>query len=126
MNALVEPAVRSGLLSSPLCPLGVVSLETTGRRSGKAHRVPVLAMSTGDYLLVASARGERSDWFRNLAADPEVRYWAEGQVRQARAVVLGDAKLSPEDLPEAVAWMARTLTATPRLLGWRFAVLVAA
>ena len=115
--------MRAGLLSGPLCPLGVVSLETTGRRSGKAHRVPVLAMSTGEFVLVATARGRRSDWFRNLETNPEVRYWLGGQARDSRAIVLRDGASGDDGLPAAVACMARSMTAPARLLGWRFAVL---
>jgi deazaflavin-dependent oxidoreductase (nitroreductase family) len=122
VNALVEPVARAGLLSAPICPLGIVSLETRGRRSGKGHRVPVLAMSAGDYVLVATARGNRSDWFLNLEANPAVRYWLDGRERRARAVVLGNGGLA-EGLPQAVAVMANAMTAHSRLLGWRFALL---
>jgi deazaflavin-dependent oxidoreductase (nitroreductase family) len=122
MNALVEPLARAGLLSGPVCALGVISLETTGRRTGKAHRVPVLAMSAGEYVLVATVRGERSDWFRNIEQNSRVRFWRDGHERAARATVPRkpgrDARL-----PAAVAETAAAMTSHARLMGWRFAVL---
>jgi deazaflavin-dependent oxidoreductase (nitroreductase family) len=126
VNAVVEPVARAGLLSAPVCALGVISLETTGRRSGKVHRVPVLAMTVGDYLLVATTRGKRSDWFRNLQASPAVHYWLDGQQRDARAILLGEREGAIGPLPDVLEAMASAMTAHAQLLGWRFAVLMPA
>jgi deazaflavin-dependent oxidoreductase (nitroreductase family) len=123
VNALVEPVARAGLLSSAVWPVGVISLETKGRRSGRSHRVPVLAMHHGEHVLVATARVTRSDWFRNLEANPEVRYWLAGQVLAARAIrVLPDGVVD-ELLPDSVACAVASASAPGRLAGWRFAVL---
>ena len=47
-------------------------LITTGRRSGQPHRIEIWYADAGDgstvYLL--SGGGDRSDWVRNLQADP--------------------------------------------------------
>ena len=43
LNAFVEPAVRMGFGSPWIVPVGAVVLETTGRRSGRSYRTPVLA-----------------------------------------------------------------------------------
>src|SRR5207253_7806764 len=76
LNSVVEPVVRAGCFSPNLfTPTGLIVLETTGRRSGKPHRTPVLARLMGDHLIVRTFRGERSAWFRNLRANPEVAYW---------------------------------------------------
>jgi deazaflavin-dependent oxidoreductase (nitroreductase family) len=123
LNALMEPVARAGLLSRPVCPLGVISLETIGRRSGVEHRVPVMAMAAGEYVIVATVRGRRSDWFRNLEAKPEARYWLDGEEHKARAVVLGKRQ-SASLLPPAVAGLAASMTAHAQLMGWRFAVLI--
>jgi hypothetical protein len=84
----------------------------------------VLAVSVGEYVLVATARGRRSDWFRNLEANPAVRYWLDGQEQEARAVPLGGQKKAADPLPEVVAAMASAMSAHAHLLGWRFAVLI--
>jgi deazaflavin-dependent oxidoreductase (nitroreductase family) len=104
--------------------MGVISLETTGRRSGKAHRVPVLAMAAGEYVLVATVRGGRSDWFRNIEANRDVRYWLDGEEHGARAVTLGGKGETGLRLPEALGAMAGAMTAHAQLAGWRFAVLM--
>lgn len=65
-------------------------LEHRGRRSGEPRyaALEVLGREPGALLLV-SGYGPKSQWFRNVKADPEVRVWT-GRLRgvPARAVVL--------------------------------------
>jgi len=124
LNAFLEPASRAGLLSSALWPVAVISLETKGRRTGLPHRVPVLAVRSGEYILAATARGERSDWFRNIEANPQVRYWLAGQALEARAILLPPDGVAEEALPDSVACAVASASAPGRLAGWRFAVLM--
>ena len=71
LNSVVEPVVSAGCFSPNLfAPTGLIVLETTGRRSGKPHRTPVLAMLMDGHLIVRTFRGERSHWFQNLRANP--------------------------------------------------------
>jgi deazaflavin-dependent oxidoreductase (nitroreductase family) len=53
-----------------------VQLTVRGRRSGLPRRVVLEviggSLPTGD-LLIASAWGQKAQWFRNVMADPEVR-----------------------------------------------------
>ncbi len=125
-NAVAEPLVRAGFGSPGVLPWGAVVLETTGRRSGRAHRVPVLATVLGDLLLVGSVR-PGSQWIRNLAAEPRVHYWMNGRRRPARAVVLGPGGGLPD--PRAatplLAWLAMGL-APWAALGVSFAILTPA
>ena len=80
--------MRAGCLSPNLfAPTGLIVLETTGRRSGKPHRTPVLAMLMDGHLIVRTFRGERSHWFQNLRANPKVAYWRGGEKIRARAAV---------------------------------------
>ncbi len=55
--------------------LGQLRLTTAGRRSGRPRRAVVDVLghdATTDTYYVVSAYGGRSDWYRNLQADPKV------------------------------------------------------
>lgn len=88
INVLMEPAVRAGFGSLWVLPAGFVVLETRGRRSGKPHRVPVLAAEIGGYVVVSTVRVGSSKWLRNVIADPNVRFWMRGEPRDAQAIVI--------------------------------------
>lgn len=49
-------------------------LEHTGRVSGRPRRtvLEVVGRLPGDRLVVASGRGDRADWYRNIRAEPRV------------------------------------------------------
>jgi len=54
-------------------PGGVVLLlTTTGRKSGLPRSTPLQYEELNGMIYVASARGQQSDWFRNILADPNV------------------------------------------------------
>lgn len=86
VNAVVEPAVRRGWLAPAAAGAGLVSLETTGRRSGRPVRRPVLAVRVGDRMAVATVR-RRSDWVANLLSDPSPTVTVRGARRAAQAEV---------------------------------------
>lgn len=61
------------LLASGRGPRGtVLVLTTTGRRTGSPRSTPLQYERTDAGYVVASARGERADWFRNAVVDPRV------------------------------------------------------
>jgi len=72
-------------------------LTTTGRRTGAPHRIEIwfVAHDEGAYLLSDS---DRSDWYRNLVADPSVTLEISGEGRQTRAAPVG-----PENAASAPA-----------------------
>lgn len=56
LNRVAEPAVRAGFGSPGLTPTGLIVLETTGRRSGLSHRVPVIGTLVGGHVVVGTVR----------------------------------------------------------------------
>lgn len=95
MNAVVIPAVKAGVGSPPPVGVGLVVVETTGRRSGLAREVPLVALRWGNRLRVGTAR-DNAQWTRNAAADPAVSVWVCGRKRPATAKLLGPDTVSAE------------------------------
>jgi len=124
LNRVVEPAVRAGLGSPRLVPTGFIVLETTGRKSGQLRRSPLAATRLGDYVIVSTFRGGRSQWVRNLAVQPRARYWLGGRARDARAFVMHEGKrfCVPKSLPVGMQTVVRFLAPYTKA-GWAFAVL---
>jgi len=123
LNRVVEPIVRRGFGSPRLAPSGFIVLETVGRKSGELRRSPLAATRIGRHMIVATFRGDRSQWVRNLAAQPLTRYWTRGAPRDARALVIrqGRARIPPS-LPAPLRRVVRFLVPYTRA-GWAFAVL---
>lgn len=70
-------------------------LETTGRVSGQPRRTPLGGKLIGDQFWFVSEFGERSQYIRNIKADPHVRVRLRGRWHS------GVAHLLPEDDPHA-------------------------
>lgn len=70
-------------------------LETTGRVSGLPRRTPVGGRRVGDSFWLVSEFGERSQYVRNIKADPRVRVRVKGRWHT------GTAHLLPDDDPVA-------------------------
>lgn len=70
-------------------------LETTGRKSGRPRRTPLGGKRIGDQFWFVSEFGERSQYIRNIKADPHVRVRLRGRWHT------GVAHLVPEDDPHA-------------------------
>lgn len=125
LNRIVEPAVRAGWGSPGIVPLGIIVLETKGWRSGRLHRTPVVASAIGDYLLVSTVRGRRSNWIKNLRRSADVSYWSWGELRRARAVVFAPDEETPDlqELPPLFASLGVTLAYLANDFGCAFALL---
>lgn len=70
-------------------------LETTGRKSGQPRRTPLGGKLIGDEFWFVSEFGDRSQYVRNIEADPRVRVRLRGRWRS------GTAHLVPDDDPHA-------------------------
>lgn len=96
-------------------------LTTTGRRTGRPHRIEIWYAAHGDTLYLLSGGGRSSDWVQNLCADPRVLVEVDGDVRPARGRVLegGDeaerarslvfAKYAPRYKGDLTGWRQRAL-----------------
>jgi deazaflavin-dependent oxidoreductase (nitroreductase family) len=111
-----------------LAELDYCYLTTTGRRSGRPHRIEIWFALHGDTVYLLAGDGHRSDWVGNLAAAPEALLelgpWTERT--EARVVEPGSSEDAlarrllvdkyqpgyPEDLSE---W---GRTALPIALAW--------
>ena len=124
LNRLVEPMVRAGIGSPRLAPGGLIVLETRGRKSGRLRRSPLAATRIGSHVLVGTFRGARSQWVRNLAAQPRTRFWLGGKARGTRAFVMHNGKRFrvPKALPRPLQAVVRRLAPYTKS-GWAFAVL---
>jgi deazaflavin-dependent oxidoreductase (nitroreductase family) len=69
-------------------------LEHTGRRSGVARRtmLEVMERDDTDAPIIVSGFGDRSDWYRNITADPAVAYTSGRRRVEATAKRLGPAE----------------------------------
>ena len=70
-------------------------LETTGRKSGEPRRTPLGGSRVGDEFWFVSEFGERSQYVKNIQANPNVRVRLRGRWHS------GVAHLVPDDDPTA-------------------------
>jgi len=123
LNRFVEPMVRAGLGAPLLFPAGAIVLEINGRRTGQRSNLPLMAALVGDLIVVGTVR-RRSNWVKNLAAHPEVRYWLNGREREATAFAIGPGIETQDDLPVRVSCLATALKQHSTMFGTGFAILV--
>ncbi len=69
----------------------VLLLTTTGRKSALPRVTPLQFEQVDGRYVVASARGDKADWFRNAAADPHVTLGVAGRVMTGLARPVLDA-----------------------------------
>lgn len=101
---IVNPVMRRSLLQT--------LLETTGRVSGLPRRTPVGGRRVGDSFWLVSEFGERSQYVRNIRANPRVRVRIRGRWHT------GTAHPLPDDDPVArLRALPRMNSATVRTVG---------
>jgi deazaflavin-dependent oxidoreductase (nitroreductase family) len=114
--------VRAGDVTDPsMASDDYCYLTTTGRRSGRPHRIEIWYAALGDTLYLLSGGGRSADWVQNLAADGAVLVELDGHVRPGRARIIGDghedatarslvfAKYSPRTGDDLTGWRDRAL-----------------
>jgi deazaflavin-dependent oxidoreductase (nitroreductase family) len=63
-------------------------LTTTGRVTGRPHRIEIWFALREDTVYLLSGGRDRSDWVANLLAEPSVTFELGGEVRELRARIL--------------------------------------
>lgn len=103
------PRLAYALGLGPLIGRLVLLLTTTGRKSGKARVTPLQYEQIDVVYYVAAAFGPKTDWVRNLQADPRA------QVRVLRRQFCARAELMVD--PERIAqYLEYRLQRRPRLM----------
>ncbi|MBN2548321.1 MAG: nitroreductase family deazaflavin-dependent oxidoreductase [Anaerolineales bacterium] len=88
----VGPRKAYAIGLGPLIGRVVLLLTTTGRRTGLKRVTPLQYELVDGAYYVASARGLKADWFRNLQADPHV----EVQVKKTYFHGLAEVVTDPQ------------------------------
>lgn len=71
-------------------------LTTTGRRTGRPHRIEIWYATNQNTLYLLSGGGPTSDWVRNLLAQLTVEVEIGGEPHNARARVIEDGDESEQ------------------------------
>ena len=99
---VANPPTKTALLLG--LPMPLVLLETTGHKTGKRRRTPLMNGIVGEELWIVAEHGCRAAYVRNLLADPHVR------VKIGRRWIEGRAEVLEKDDPVArAAWIAGRL-----------------
>ena len=86
LNSAARPLIQAGLGSPLRVGLGLVVVETIGRKSGLVRKVPVVAARFGSTVVVSSVRGS-SQWISNFESAPAGGLWLFGKRRDVTATV---------------------------------------
>jgi deazaflavin-dependent oxidoreductase (nitroreductase family) len=87
-------------------------LETTGRKTGQPRRTPVGGRLAGNEFWLVSEFGDRSQYVRNIAANPRVRVRVRGRWHTGTATLLPD-----DDARARLAELPRMNSAAVRAMG---------
>ena len=90
-------------------------LSTIGRRTGAWHTIEIWFEERGDTIYLLSGGGDRSDWVRNIQADPAVRIRIGGGRSRTHEGEPATARLVSEPMEDS---RARRLLAA-KYQGWR-------
>ncbi|MEK6301384.1 MAG: nitroreductase/quinone reductase family protein [Acidobacteriota bacterium] len=123
LNQFIEPLVLAGFGAPLLSPIGAIVVETRGRKTGQRSNVPLMAAVVGDLVVVSTVR-RSSNWLKNLAAHPEVRYWLGGREIEATAFTVGPDIENPNGLPARMSCLMEALKRHSGLFGTSFAILM--
>ena len=104
------PQIAYALGLGPLMGRLVLLLTTTGRVTGKARVTPLQYERLGDVYYIGSARGLKSDWVKNILADPHVHIRVKSRYFPGIAEVITDPT-------EIVDYLEMRLKNHPRMVG---------
>jgi hypothetical protein len=107
-------------------PASLIVLETRGRTTGQLRRTPLVAAIFGDLAVVGTIRARRSQWIRNAAASPNLRYFRFGCAREAQALIFipGERELVVGSMSPLARLVAVTMLPWAEAANFAFAILV--
>jgi deazaflavin-dependent oxidoreductase (nitroreductase family) len=116
LNKAVIFLYELGLL--PLIGAGwyILLLYTKGRKSGKIRVTPLEYRRRRESVLIFSARGKRSDWYKNLKMNPDdVKLRIGFKTHIPRIDLIEDA----DDVKEILGWYVKKNSRSSKMLfGW--------
>lgn len=89
----------------------VLLLTTTGRKSGLARVTPLQYEEIDGKIVIASARGTKADWYRNILMDPIVTI----RVKSREFKGLAEPVEDPENVADFIEYRLRK---HPRMIGF--------
>ena len=109
------PVHRLGLGAWIATPLGghMLLLRVRGRKTGQGRYVPLSYVIADGSAWVLAGYGVRTQWYRNILADPEVDAWLPGRVARCRATEARD----PSDRARIIPLLARSIGLPGVMLG---------
>jgi deazaflavin-dependent oxidoreductase (nitroreductase family) len=95
------PVQRLGLGAWIGTPVGgyMLLLRVRGRRTGLVREIPLSYLVADGAAWVMAGFGPRTEWYRNLLADPEVEAWLPGRALRCRAESVDDPEVRARILP---------------------------
>jgi F420H(2)-dependent quinone reductase len=126
LNTVIETLVRAGVVMPLPCPQSLIVLESRGRTTGQLRRTPLVAKIIGDLAVIGTVRARRSQWIRNAAASPNVRYFRFGRAREAQAFVFipGERELVLGSMSRLAQFFAAAMVPSAEAANFAFAILV--
>ena len=88
----------------------ILLLTTTGRKSGLPRTTPLQYEEVDGAIYVASARGVKADWFKNLLANPRVSV----RLKSRRFTALAEPVTDPQRIAD---FLELRLARHPRMVG---------
>jgi deazaflavin-dependent oxidoreductase (nitroreductase family) len=86
------PRIAYALGLGPLLGRRVLLLTTRGRNTGKSRVTPLQYEEIDGCFYLAAARGEKTDWLRNLAVHPEVSIQVGSRRLAGKARIMRDPR----------------------------------
>ena len=126
LNAVIEPLVRAGVMIPLPCPQSLIVLETRGRTTGQLRRTPLVAAIIGDLAVIGTVRARRSQWIRNAAESPNLRYFRFGRAREAQAFVFipGERELVLGSMSPLARLVGAAMLPSAEAANFAFAILI--
>jgi deazaflavin-dependent oxidoreductase (nitroreductase family) len=106
----LPPRLAYAIGLGPLIGRFVLLLTTTGRRTGKKRITPLQYEEIGGNYYIAAARGDRTDWLKNIEADPQIHL----QVRSLRLRCFASVI---RDVDQITDFLNYRLRRHPRMIG---------